>query len=574
MLILLTIFLFIFTPFAMLILYLVRPKLSIQGFLAVLAVLVAWPMVFLARSDIQHVITLLQWKPESLFPISPSLLIDNISWYFALALSSLSLTVVITSIAQLGQSSKLDHIPAQKITQVNEGTNTIEGGNSLNEPAAGYEPGSTPDWVLWASILALTSFGLVAVTAGNMLTLLLAWAALDIIELIILLGQMLQSKTRERIILAFSAKMAGIITVLMAGIILWSQGASLSFEAISLPVSTYLVLAAGLRLGVLPFHLLFTQGLPIRRGLGTVLRLVPAASSYILLVRVSYVGVTGNITPYLLGLATLAGLYAAVKWLGAKDELSGRPYWLLGTASLAIAAAILNHPAGCLAWSIASLLSGGLIFSMPIRHRNLIPLIALGLINLSALPFSPTWQGTELYQYSSYFPVNLTLFSLFSFFFLLIQSFLLAGFFRHVLRGIFPATEASPEHIERWVWFLYPIGLIFIELTHVLIGWWFHPNLNEVPLSGWIMGPLALVITGLILFIAWRRLRPFSLLSRLTKTNFWNNLLSLDWPYRLLWKSFRTISRLFGVISTLLEGDGGILWALVLFALIFVFLQR
>ena len=574
MLILLTIFLFLFTPLAMLILYLVRPKLSIQGFLAVLAVLVAWPMVFLARSDIQRVITLLQWKPESLFPISPSLLIDNISWYFALALTSLSLTVVITSIAQLGQSPRLDQMPVQMKIQANEGTNTLEGGNSTSKPALANEPGLTPDWILWASILALTSFGLVAVTAGNMLTLLLAWAALDIIELIILLGQMSQSKTRERIILAFSAKMAGIVTVLMASIILWSQGASLSFDAISQPISTYLVLAAGLRLGVLPLHLPFTQGLPIRRGLGTVLRLVPAASSYILLVRVSNAGVSGNVTPYLLGLAILAGLYAAVNWLSAKDELSGRPYWLLGTASLAIAAAILNHPAACLAWSIASLLSGGLIFSMPLHHRNLIPLIALGLINLSALPFSPTWQGTELYQYSSYFPVNLTLFSLFSFFFLLIQSFLLAGFIRHVLRGIFPVVEGSPEHIERWVWFLYPFGLIFIVLTHLLIGWWLHPNLNKIPLSGWIMGPLALIIAGLILYIAMRYPRPFPLLSRSTKTNFWNNLLSLNWLYRLLWKLFRTLSRLVAVISTILEGDGGILWALVLFALIFVFLQR
>jgi len=574
MLILLTIFLFLFTPLAMLILYLVRPKLSIQGFLAVLAVLVAWPMVFLARSDIQHVITLLQWKPEALFPVSPTLLIDNISWYFALALTSLSLTVVITSIAQLGQTSKLDQLPAQKIIQVSEASDTLKGGISSSEPATTIDTGLSPNWQLWASIMALTSFGLVAVTAGNMLTLLLAWAALDIIELIILLGQILQSRIRERIILAFSANMAGIVTVLMAGIILWSQGSSLSFEAFSPPVTFYLVLAAGLRLGVLPLHLPFAQGLPLKRGLGTVLRLIPAASSYILLVRVSKVGVTGNITPYLLGLAALAGLYAAVNWLGAKDELNGRPYWLLGTASLAIAAAILNHPIACLAWTIASLLSGGLILSMPLRHRNLIPLVVLGLLNLSALPFSPTWQGTELYQYSSSYSVNLTLFSLYSFFFLLIQSFLLAGFIRHILRGIFPAGNESPEHIERWVWFLYPIGLIFIALTHVLIGWWLHPNLDEVPLSGWLMGPLALIISGLILYIAWRHPRPFSFLTRSTETSFWNNLISLDWLYRLLWKLFRALSRLFAIISTILEGDGGILWALVLFALIFVFLQR
>jgi hypothetical protein len=275
-----------------------------------------------------------------------------------------------------------------------------------------------------------------------------------------------------------------------------------------------------------------------------------------------------------LGLAILAGMYAAANWLGAKDELSGRPYWLLGTASLAISAAILNHPMACLTWSIASLLSGGLIFSMHLRHRNLIPLIVLGLFSLSTLPFSPTWPGTELYQYSSANTVNLTLFSLFSFIFLLIQSFLLAGFIRHILRGIFPTREESPEHIERWVWFLYPIGLIFIILTHALIGWLLHPNLPEVPLSGWIIGPLTLIITGLVLFITWRYPRPLPLLIRSTKSSFWNTLISLDWLYRLLWKLFRMLSRLFAIISVILEGDGGILWALVLFALIFVFLQR
>jgi hypothetical protein len=574
MLILLTTFLFIFTPFAMMILHLIRPKFSIQGFLVAIAVLVGWPMVFLARSDIPLTISLLQWKPESLFPISPSLLIDDISWYFALALASLALSVVITSIAQIGQSSKTDQLQAQTKIQVTEDQNNPEEGISSSEPTTLIDAGSTPNWQLWASILALTSLGLVAVTAGNILTLLLAWAALDIIELIILLGQMHQSKIRERIILAFSAKMAGIVTVFIAGIILWSHGASLSFDVTSKSVSTYLVLAVGLRLGVLPLHLPFTQGLPIRRGLGTVLRLVPAASSYILLVRVSNVGITDAVTPYLLVLTVLAGLFAAVNWLGAKNELNGRPYWLLGTASLAVAAAILNHPGACLAWSITSLLSGGLIFSMSIRHRNLIPLVILGLINLSALPFSPTWQGVTIYQYSSSSPVNLTLFSLLSLFYLLIQSFLLAGFIRHALRGIYPVGKEISDHIERWVWFLYPIGLIFIVATHLLIGWWLHQNIYDVTLIGWIIGPVSLILTGLILYIAWRFPHPFPLVSRSTKTSFWNNLFSLVWFYRLLWNIFRTSSKVFALFSTLLEGDGGILWALVLFGLIFVFLQR
>jgi hypothetical protein len=113
-----------------------------------------------------------------------------------------------------------------------------------------------------------------------------------------------------------------------------------------------------------------------------------------------------------------------------------------------------------------------------------------------------------------------------------------------------------------------------ITFTHLLFTWWLHPNLSDLPLSGWIMGPCALIITGLILYIIWHFPKPLTLINQVIKTSFWNNLFSFQWLYRLLWKLFRVISKLFTLFSTILEGDAGILWALVLFALIFVFLQR
>ena len=55
---------------------------------------------------------------------------------------------------------------------------------------------------------------------------------------------------------------------------------------------------------------------------------------------------------------------------------------------------------------------------------------------------------------------------------------------------------------------------------------------------------------------------------------FLDRVFSLEWFYNIIWKLFHLISNTFSLFSTLLEGDGGILWALVLFALILVFLQR
>jgi hypothetical protein len=48
----------------------------------------------------------------------------------------------------------------------------------------------------------------------------------------------------------------------------------------------YLLLAAGLRLGVLPLHLPYASEAAIRRGFGSALRLISAGSSLILLARI------------------------------------------------------------------------------------------------------------------------------------------------------------------------------------------------------------------------------------------------------------------------------------------------
>jgi len=326
-------------------------------------------------------------------------------------------------------------------------------------------------------------------------------------------------------------------------------------------------------LGFFPPQHLYTRGLPIRTDLATIFRLVSAAASLILLVRVSIKGISPSFTPLVLAFIAVVGIVAALLWLGAKDELDGRSYWILGTASLAIAAAIVGSPSACLVWSLACLLSGGLIFSFSLRDLRFIPLILLGVFNLSTLPFSPTWQGAALYQSISTVTRNRVLIPIFSVSFLCIQSFLLSGFIRHFLREIQLAKERS-QHIERWVWVLYPLGLVLIVLTHLLIGWFFQPNMRGLPLVAWLIGPLALLVAALILFISWRLPKPIQILNRSSKTSPSSDLFSLEWLYRFIWQVYQSISRVTALFSTILEGDGGILWALVLFALIFVFLQR
>jgi hypothetical protein len=573
MLILLTIFLLIFASFAMLILHLVRPRFSIQGFFAVLALLVGIVLISISRADIPVSITVLNWGPESLFPVSPSLMIDDISWYFAFGLTALSFGVLITSIANLGRSTKQDQPAAQNIITVQEDASSTGKTQTDNSDLA--EPSNQmPNWMLWIVILIFTSMGLVAVTAGNLLTLMLAWAALDLLQLITLLGQTLSSQVRERVLINFSARMAALVLVIIAALMQLAGGAGLSFENTLPSVGLLLIFAAGLRLGVLPPLLSFSYQIVIRHELETVLQLIPSAASLILLVRVAYTGIPETILPYLLGFTALVGLYASYRWLTQPDVAAARIYWLLGISSLALSAAMLAQPSASLAWAIACLLSGGLVFCLDIRHRNLIPLVILGLFNISILPFSPTWQAASMYQALGTSTTGLVMTIVFSSFFIIIQSLIFAGYFRHSWRGVHPNEESKAIHIEKWVWVIYPFGLVLIVIAHLLIGWLILPDLHNLPLFSWFISPLTLLVSATILFLLKRIRIPSPIVSTRLKSSNWNRLFSLEWLYLLIWQIYHAFSRIFGLVSTILEGDGGLLWALVLFALIFVFLQK
>jgi hypothetical protein len=111
-------------------------------------------------------------------------------------------------------------------------------------------------------------------------------------------------------------------------------------------------------------------------------------------------------------------------------------------------------------------------------------------------------------------------------------------------------------------------------ITHLLIGWYTYPKFLELELLSWIAGPVALLLTGIALYLTWRFRSLYQPIYDQIQSSKWDRFMSFDWLYRFFWRSFRTLLRVFSLVSSILEGDGGLLWALVLFGLIFVFLQR
>jgi hypothetical protein len=403
------------------------------------------------------------------------------------------------------------------------------------------------DWRNQAAILTLLLLGLIGVLAGNPLTLLLAWAGTDLLGLWVLLRRITGREESERIVLSFSVRAAGILCLIWAMVAARGEGPPLNFNQSPTGVNAYLLLACGLRLGVLPLQVYFYQDLPLRRGLGMMVRMVaPAVSSLVLLVRIASTGVPLALTGPLLVLTAITGLYAGFYWLSARNELEGRSFWVLGMGSLALASAVRGQPMAAQAWGLALLLAGSGLFLFSARSFALRVLSGVSAGMMSALPLTPTASGIGLF--SGNFSGVLAPF-------LLIHALLLTGFVRHILRK----GEAGQVSV-RAIRAAYVAGLTVLPGTFILasgIDW------DKTPPDVWWASLIGVLFSCLIGVWIWRGGRMSSerwLAAR--------RVFSFHWLYRLLWRSYRLLGGGVSFITVLLEGEAGVLWTLLLLILL------
>lgn len=461
----------------------------------------AWLLIWFSRTRVPQTVSLARWGPEDLFSTSPTLFLDQISWAYMLVLGTLVLAVLFTD--------------AVRAVEINS-----------KHLAAG---------------LAMTGLGILGVMAENPLTLMIAWAGMDLAEIMMLLPRVTEDQSRERIILVFSLRVVGIFLVLTSALVVHAGGRVLSFQTMDPQVGWLLLLAALLRLGVLPFTHLRPQRSLLQRGLGTILQWVPVANSLMLATRVASVGLPSEWEIYVLILAALVGLYGGYFWVRAESERMGRPYWILGLASLVFASSLHQQWLASLAWGTALLFSGAVLFLTSLWSRLVMIIGLIAMINVSALPFTPAWPGRGVY--SGLNPFLLVVF-------VFIHGGLLWGYLKHSLR-----KHRSEKDVEPWVWVVYPLGLALLPLTHWALSW----SLGMIASAGvqvssfeeWVAVP-ALGVAFAFLGISRRNGKvPTRFVSVV------DNVLSFRWLYRLLWGSYRTLARFFQAVSQIFGRGGG-----------------
>jgi len=500
-----------------------RRSQGLSWLVAALATILIWLYVLVMRWLPLQPVVLENVLPATELTQGITLTLAGGAWPYALAIVTSLAAVVLTSAAQLQNNAR--------------------------------------PWA-WAGSMAVAAMGLLGVFSNTPLALILTWTALDIMELATILVSMEGNRFARNAVVAFSTRIMGTLVLIWAMVYSRSFGQALNLSDPLPQVGLYLLLAAGLRLGVLPLNMPYTSEIPLRRGLVTIIRMVTSATSLVLLGRLPAAAVPADWAPYLLIFAAMAAFYGAVMFLNAKDELTGRPFFLIALGGLAVGCVVRSYPQSSQAWGTALLISGSMLFLNSFRPKRAWVFTLIGAIGLIGLPFTPAasgWNGVVV------LPFNIP-----DIVFTLAHALLVLGYLH---QGLKPGPILPQS--ERWIEAAYLLGLILLAAADWVIaifGWegsfilgeWWASVISLVLVAGGYFGLSRFqtaVLSGLS-HVNW--LVVFSgHLTRQIEVFF-----TFNWLNRIVSVIYRLTQRIVYLLTETLEGEGGLLWVFVLLTLL------
>jgi hypothetical protein len=511
--------------FALVVFFLGRFRLSLGStwLLTATAVLVIWVGFIILRFILPGALTITDWNPIGVGSNALVFQITKQNWIYGFLLLSLLVGVIFTDTVRLKQ------------------------GDSL---------------VTWTGSLVLAAVGLLAISSKSFIVVVFTWTLIDITEFAILIRVINHPRVHQAAMVELVARIGG--TLLTIGGLSIAQANALTLENTLITSGYFFIILLGtiLRLGVVPLHIPFTANLPIRRSLGTILRFASPLAVISFLAQITPPEISGSNLSVIIILALITSTYGAIRWVIAKNELVGRPYWMLSFSGLIVLSIINQQIETLIALTTIMVVTGGFEFLHSYPSKWVKVLGNVMLVALIGLPFTPSaliWKdmiSSSGLLTSLWFAVTLGI--------------IFVGTFRHINR-----SRPQQNDVELWMRFFFVVGLTLLFIVPWLAMTWdfqkyYSAGFQFLSIVGFLVSGFGVLIflsklgskVGQSKLLA-RPRQGFEIALKAAGVFF-----EFEWLIRLSQLIFSWTTKPIGFFVTILEGDGGLLWALLILALL------
>lgn len=393
----------------------------------------------------------------------------------------------------------------------------------------------TAKWALWAKGLALTTVTLFAIFSGDLLAFAFSLTLLDIVVFVLIVSESgIWPRGQEAVV--------RLITNLVGNMLLLGAWALPDFERDA--IAALILVAAALRLGLL-LRPMFNAA---KTEMSDLFRLAPLAPALALLTRAQTMSGPVLIATHLFLL--LPVVYSALKHLSSKEDEAGT-YWTLGFGALALAAAAQGSAFSVLAFGLILLFGDALLHAVQTFVSKRITWIAaiVGALLFAGLPLTASFPAADFYTGPA---------SFLAYAFLPVQALLLFGWARRA--SVLIVSERAPES---WMRTVQLISKISLPVVFIFFGLGTAPSFPPDDLTlAWWWGAIVVTLVALFGFLAPRVRMRAPMVAAI------ESALSLRWLGSVGRRGSAGLTAALTFVSFILEGPAGVLWALLLIALL------
>ncbi len=393
----------------------------------------------------------------------------------------------------------------------------------------------TEPWLNWAVGLAIAISSLLAIFSGDLLTLAFFWILVDATTVIFIFRFVSKADQRRAAFEFLPANIAASFLLMAASVLTGAAGQQ----------TVLLVLvAAALRLEIFSPTKPGSENPDSHSPQAGILRLLPKASVLVLLARTD--ALSGSVFFVALALLFFSVLINTLRWLGRIDRVE---FFERGFASLALLATAIGQPGVALGYGMVAMISSSVFSLMKNSGRYKLMVLTPAILIFSGLPFNYVI-ATDQAPGLSWSVVLLLPFHA-----------LLAGCLRQI-----PTSSIEETPREPWMRTMRLFGIFIIPSVFLIFILLFSPSLAQE--TEFVLWPalVVLLISVLIFLIPKPSLKRFQMGTR------WKNWVeeveSMVWMQSFGSWALKTLESILRIVNRVLEGQAGILWALLLITLL------